>query len=231
MGADKAKFRLGRHTLLEQVRRSAGRLKLPVRVLRKDAIPRCGPLGGVYTAFLRSRAGAILFLSCDMPFMSHELLAKVARALPKRGLAAFAMAASSPLTERDERGSPSACYLHAKSLGQSATLPTTRPGLEEERPRSRAPVKPSFSKIEEGGLVSFPFVLRREAAPVIRQLLASGGRSLQHAAAVLNARRVRIPKQFQPELFNINTPGDWKKARQLWKERHSHSTPSVVSPK
>lgn len=77
MGRDKARLRLGRRTLLGHVRALAGETGLRVRIVRRDLVPRCGPLGGVYTALKRSRAEAVLFLSCDMPFVSHELLAKL----------------------------------------------------------------------------------------------------------------------------------------------------------
>jgi len=34
----------------------------------------CGPIGGVYTALTSTTSTAILFLACDMPFVSSELL-------------------------------------------------------------------------------------------------------------------------------------------------------------
>lgn len=77
-GREKARLRLGRRSLLGHVRAAAAGLGWPVRILRKDAVPRCGPLGGIYTALLNSRADAELFLACDMPFVSPALL----RSLP-----------------------------------------------------------------------------------------------------------------------------------------------------
>lgn len=74
MGRDKARLRLGRWTLLGRVRVVAKELGVPVRVVRRDLVPRCGPLGGVYTGLKTTRAEAVLFLSCDMPFVSTELL-------------------------------------------------------------------------------------------------------------------------------------------------------------
>ena len=73
LGRDKARVRLGRRTLLAHVRRAAKELGLPVRVIRRDLVPRCGPLGGVFTALKTSRADAELFLACDMPFVSASL--------------------------------------------------------------------------------------------------------------------------------------------------------------
>ena len=77
LGRDKAALRLGRRTLLGHIRARAGELGWPVRVLRRDRVPRCGPLGGIYTALLTGRGPAVLFLACDMPFVSRELLEKI----------------------------------------------------------------------------------------------------------------------------------------------------------
>jgi molybdenum cofactor guanylyltransferase len=85
MGQDKRRLRLGSQTLLGHVRRLASTLSLEVRVIRKDLVPRCGPLGGIYTGLKTSVQDAELFLSCDMPFVSPELL----RDLLKHGPPAF----------------------------------------------------------------------------------------------------------------------------------------------
>lgn len=74
MGRDKARMRLGRYTLGGWIRRTASLLGLPVRLLRRDLVPRCGPLGGIYTGLRLAHGDAVLFLSCDMPFVSAELL-------------------------------------------------------------------------------------------------------------------------------------------------------------
>ena len=89
MGRDKARLRLGRRTLLGHVRALAGETGLRVRIVRRDLVPRCGPLGGVYTALKRSRAEAVLFLSCDMPFISRELVAKLLTRFEARREALF----------------------------------------------------------------------------------------------------------------------------------------------
>jgi molybdenum cofactor guanylyltransferase len=77
MGGDKAKVRLGSRTLLGHVRANAAALGLPVRVVRKDLVPRCGPLGGIYSALTTSHRHGVLFMACDMPFVSPALLRRL----------------------------------------------------------------------------------------------------------------------------------------------------------
>jgi molybdenum cofactor guanylyltransferase len=77
MGREKARMRLGGRTLLGHVRHAVEALDAPVRVIRKDLVRRCGPLGGIYTGLKTSRHEAELFLSCDMPFVTADLVKKV----------------------------------------------------------------------------------------------------------------------------------------------------------
>lgn len=79
MGRNKAALRLGGRTLLGHVRAAVKPLGLAVRVIRRDLIPGCGPLGGIHTALTTGRAAGGLFLSCDMPFVSTELLRQALR--------------------------------------------------------------------------------------------------------------------------------------------------------
>ena len=74
MGKEKAQLRLGRRTLLGHARALAADLGLPCRVLRVDRLPGLGPLGGIETALRRAKAGRVLFLSCDMPFLQPGLV-------------------------------------------------------------------------------------------------------------------------------------------------------------
>src|SRR5688572_22246549 len=74
MGEAKARVRLGKVSLLGHVRKNAAQLGLPLRVIRKDLVRRCGPLGGIYSALKTTKAFAVLFLPCDMPFASSALL-------------------------------------------------------------------------------------------------------------------------------------------------------------
>jgi len=77
MGRDKSRLRLGGKTLLAHIRATARTVGLPHRIIRRDLVPRCGTLGGLYTALMTSQAEASLFLSCDMPFVSAGLLEKL----------------------------------------------------------------------------------------------------------------------------------------------------------
>ena len=51
---------------------------LPVPVF-PDELPGRGPLGGIYTGFLRMRTDYGFFLSCDLPFMEAKFLEFLAR--------------------------------------------------------------------------------------------------------------------------------------------------------
>jgi molybdopterin-guanine dinucleotide biosynthesis protein A len=75
MGRDKRRLRLRGKTLLRYVREAALQPNSPLRVIRRDLVPRCGPLGGVYTALKTTRCDRVLFLACDMPFISSEYVA------------------------------------------------------------------------------------------------------------------------------------------------------------
>jgi molybdenum cofactor guanylyltransferase len=84
MGTDKTRLRLGRRTLLGHVRAVASTTGWPVRVIRRDLKPGCGPLGGIYTALMTTRADVVLFLACDMPFVTVELLRRLVDRLGRR---------------------------------------------------------------------------------------------------------------------------------------------------
>jgi molybdopterin-guanine dinucleotide biosynthesis protein A len=77
MGRAKADLRLGRRTLLGHARALAAELGLPCRVQSQDDTPGQGPLGGVATALRRTPAKRVLFLGCDMPFLTAELTQRV----------------------------------------------------------------------------------------------------------------------------------------------------------
>ena len=90
MGRDKSRLRLGRRTMLGHIRAAARQLGFPVRTIRRDSISRSGPIGGIYTALQSSKADAVLFLACDMPFVSADFLQRLIRALTPSSHAVFA---------------------------------------------------------------------------------------------------------------------------------------------
>jgi molybdopterin-guanine dinucleotide biosynthesis protein A len=119
MGRDKSRLKLGRRTLLGHIRHTAKSLNrrdlvprgarpsgpqrpasgralhnhtlksFPVRIIRRDLIPRCGPLGGIFTALKTTRAAAVMFLACDMPFITAQLLRTLAKKFRPRDQAIF----------------------------------------------------------------------------------------------------------------------------------------------
>jgi molybdopterin-guanine dinucleotide biosynthesis protein A len=129
-------------------------------MIRKDLVPRCGPLGGIYTALKTSRSRAEMFLACDMPFVSVCLLRRLFKFWELRGGPVF------------------------MSTGR-------RPG--------------------------FPFLLPVEALPQIEAQIAKKEFSLQDLALGLEAGLLRARLEEKRELFNINTPADWRLAEERWR--------------
>ena len=89
MGRDKSRLRLGGRTLLAHIRATAKTIGLPHRIIRHDLVVHCGPMSGLYTALVTSRADATLFLSCDMPFVSAGLLEMLVRKAKRKENALF----------------------------------------------------------------------------------------------------------------------------------------------
>lgn len=89
MGTDKAGLRLGSRTLLQHVVVAARAAGFPARVIRKDVVPACGPLSGLYTALKSTEHDAVLALACDMPFVTPQLLQRMARKFGARGKSLF----------------------------------------------------------------------------------------------------------------------------------------------
>jgi len=83
MGRAKAGLRLGRRTLLGHARALAAELGLPCRVQSQDDTPGQGPLGGVATALRRAQAERVLFLGCDMPFLTADFTQRILAAEAK----------------------------------------------------------------------------------------------------------------------------------------------------
>jgi len=112
MGRDKARIRVGGITMLTRIRATAARAFPPasarVRVLRKDRVRRCGPLGGIISALRTTHAPTVLFLACDMPLISPALLKKIVRA-GDDVRAAFAL-------QRGRVGFPFVLPVHSREL-------------------------------------------------------------------------------------------------------------------
>ncbi|HVK57767.1 MAG TPA: NTP transferase domain-containing protein, partial [Candidatus Kapabacteria bacterium] len=77
MGRDKARLALGNRSFLQVITEMVRALGASVEVIFDDVVPRCGPIGGVLTAFAKRRFDVGLFLSCDMPLITVELLKAV----------------------------------------------------------------------------------------------------------------------------------------------------------
>jgi molybdopterin-guanine dinucleotide biosynthesis protein A len=159
MGRDKSRLPLGKRTMLGEIRAIARATGWPVRVIHRDLVPRCGPLGGIYTGLRRSRASLMVFLACDMPFVTVDLL----RLLPRR---------------------------------------------------FRRPAQARF--VQSAGAVGFPCLLRRTVAPAVLAQIESGNHSIQALAEALQAETLRLPRSWDRQLQNVNTPKDWDRARRCW---------------
>ena len=172
MGRDKAGLRLDTKTMLGQIRAEARKLGLPVRTIRRDLGPRCGPLGGVYTALKTSHAKAEHFLACDMPFVSAALLEILLQFWRRERRAVFV------------------------------------------KPKSKA--GRSKSRLARAG-VGFPFLVPVGAVAVVERQISRGQFALQKLARVLKAGVLPLAPDAALQLLNVNTPADWKMARQKWR--------------
>ena len=74
MGRKKSQIRMGRHTLLGHARAAVVDAGLEPRVIAVDLQPGLGPLGGILTALQSAKHSRVLFVGCDMPFLSGELI-------------------------------------------------------------------------------------------------------------------------------------------------------------
>jgi molybdenum cofactor guanylyltransferase len=153
MGRDKAGLRWRGKSLLQHVRDAGRQTAWPVRVIRRDLVPRCGPLGGICTALMTTRHERVLFLACDMPFITQDFIARFLKL-----------------------------------------------------------VRPAFAKGAHGA--GFPFLLPRTALRLVKEQIAARRYSLQSLAKRCHARTAPAPAG-EHELFNVNTPQDWKFAREI----------------
>jgi molybdenum cofactor guanylyltransferase len=77
MGRDKAALLLDGVSLLDRICATARVTGLPTRVIKRDLAPGNGPLGGIYTALKTSACRSILFMACDMPLVTPQILQRL----------------------------------------------------------------------------------------------------------------------------------------------------------
>jgi len=70
--------------------------------------------------------------------------------------------------------------------------------------------------VKDNGRIGFPFLLRRAALAVVERQMTTRQFSLHQLARSLHAQTVTLPRCRTRELFNINTPKDWKIAQEQW---------------
>jgi molybdopterin-guanine dinucleotide biosynthesis protein A len=90
MGRDKSRLQLGSRSMLAHIRAVAKASGASVRVIRRDTVPRCGPLGGIYTALKTTRFESVLFLACDMPHLKTDLVSLLLEQFDSSNAALFA---------------------------------------------------------------------------------------------------------------------------------------------
>ena len=165
MGRDKSLLRVGHRTMLAHATLAAKALGLPVRVIRQDIVPRCGPLGGVLTALKTSRAEGELFLACDMPFVSPALLRKLFRNLSPSQPAAFTLVdgrAGFPFAVHVDCEAMVEAQIAAKEFSLQALAQKLRAALVSP-PRSR--LKETFNINTRADLVAARAVNSRRDTP------------------------------------------------------------------
>ena len=90
MGEDKRHLVVGEQTLLERglavlrsifqdvlvvIAQDSPSLGVDARVVR-DQVPDCGSLGGLYTGLIQATTPWVFAVACDMPFLSHAVIAQ-----------------------------------------------------------------------------------------------------------------------------------------------------------
>jgi len=74
MGKDKCSLTLDGRTLLVHVKEALLAAGFEPKVVVDDLLPDLGPIGGVVTALQKTERNCVMFLGCDMPFLSGDLL-------------------------------------------------------------------------------------------------------------------------------------------------------------
>jgi molybdopterin-guanine dinucleotide biosynthesis protein A len=139
MGEDKAQLRLGGRTFVERAAHALAAVAAATRVVSSrpehariglpvvaDVFQNAGALGGIHAALRACRAPWAAFVSCDLPFVTGEMLAHLA-ARREAGVEAVA--------PRQEDGRPQPlCALYARD----ACLPVAERMLRADERRPRA---------------------------------------------------------------------------------------------
>ena len=222
MGRDKSRLRFGGRTLLSHIKRAAESTGLPVRVIRRDIVPRCGPLGGVYTALTRTKMDHVLFLPCDMPLMSEALIRWVLKNTQAPGdysskrrttrSAGFQPAVShgfQPACLADSeivRSGSDAQPIGNRRYSRLETCATSDLG-HPSQPSVPLLTRNAFVVTAEGP--GFPFVLDRAALPIVAAQIKRRRFSLRYLAKALGAAALWPPPRLRKLLQNVNTPEDW----------------------
>lgn len=107
MGRDKHSIRLGGRTLLAHAKAALVEAGCTPRVVATDRQPGLGPLGGIATALQQTNHSRVMFVSCDMPFLTGELLTRFFGA---------AVAGPGALFTRHDRGMGFPFLLHHDDL-------------------------------------------------------------------------------------------------------------------
>ncbi len=216
MGRDKSRIRIGRRTMLEHVRHIASELGLPVRVLRRDAVPRCGPIGGIYTALARTRADAILFLACDMPFVTAAFLNEMLREFRViNPISAKRATSFAPIRGEGARGADEGAALISQELAKALRLTSSHPlPMGEGRGEGEGTVSQTTIFASHQNLFGLPCLIPRESLRIISRQIAKSRFSLQSLARSLKARPLTPARQPALQLLNLNTPKDLESARQ-----------------
>jgi molybdopterin-guanine dinucleotide biosynthesis protein A len=113
MGRDKAVLRLNGQPVIERLVCEAAQVAAQVHVVvdhheklkrvriggalvLEDAVPKRGPLGGIYTGLLHTTTNWNLFLTCDMPLVTSALLLRLTRNATERNEAAHFQVSGEP---------------------------------------------------------------------------------------------------------------------------------------
>ncbi len=69
----------------------------------------------------------------------------------------------------------------------------------------------------------FPAILRLSDLPAVERQIAASRFSLQRLAVVLRSRMLRAPSRAAFAFLNLNTPEEWREARERWRRRSAQA--------